>query len=369
LVKVNIEKTRKICKIYFILSLKLYPPRTGGLRYNYEISREFEERGFNVKVIDEDVFPEYFLSFLWWESPFIIWHLMSTPNRAIIIQDSAPHKTFILYNIFLRAFSNIKLITVFHHAIYTLKSNLFLKILAKTIESLMMKISHRIITNSEYSKKQLIEMGVPAEKIRIVNPAVDLPVRTFTERKKLNDPPVLFFLGYISKRKGLIYLIEALNMMKERDFRVVIAGSKEMEPPHFLECQNLISEFQLEDRIEFPGMIPREEVDYYFETSDIFILPSLHEGYGMVLKEAASFGIPIITTDVGAIPEVVKDGESALLIPPRDSSALRDAIIRILEDDELRKRIAKGAFESVDFSYNWKRMRETAFNICIEILR
>jgi glycosyltransferase involved in cell wall biosynthesis len=211
-----------------------------------------------------------------------------------------------------------------------------------------------------------MKMGVRESNIHVIHPAIALPSKKFNERKKLNQPPVLFFLGYISYRKGLIFLIEALNMIKEKDWRLIVAGDTSQDPEYVERCNVLINKYGLVEKIEFTGMITREKINEYFSNSDIFIFPTLYEGYGMVIKEAASFGIPIITTNVSAIPYLVKNKESALLVPPEKPDAIKNAIIKLLEDEKLRKKISVGAYKTVNFSYNWKKAGERFLSIILD---
>jgi len=366
--KNTIKKLREKYNVIFISGFRLDSPKTGGLRYNYEVMKCFLNKGFRVWSFHDENLPSLFLQGLW-DSPFIIWHLMNSPNRYLIVQDSAPHKSYLLFNLYLRAFSNVKIVTILHHAVYHQKKSKIHQLIDKVIETLLLKLSHFIIVNSNYTKGEALELGIDERDIAVIYPAVDLPVRKFTRSEKLNDPPLLFMLGYVTRRKGLIYLIEALNLMKEKEFHLIVAGDTGMEPEYLNKCMSKIREYKLTDRIEFLGYKSREKINEIFRETDIFILPTLHEGFGMVIKEAGSFGIPIITTGVGAIPELVENEKSAILIPPKAPESLKDAIIRLLDDEELRVDIAKGAFNSVDFTYKWDVMRELAFDKIVEVIK
>lgn len=358
------KRKKDVYNLHFISRLRLYPPKTGGLKYNYEIYKHILDSGFNITLYSWENIPEFIIYRL--SDPlFYLEHLLFTPNPTILIQDSAPGNSYILHTVIFRLLTNIKIVTIFHHSMRFEKRPTFFKILGWFIEPLFLKLSHIVITNSEYTKNQAVEMGVDKNKIFVIHPAINLPLKKFNERKKLNQPPVLFFLGYVSHRKGLIFLLEALNMIRDRDWRLIVAGDTSQDPEYVERCYDFIKKYGLEEKIEFTGMIAREKINEHFSNSDIFIFPTLYEGYGMVIKEAASSGIPIISTNISNIPYIVKDQVSALLVPPEDPEALKDAIIKLLEDKKLRKKISIGAYKTVDFSYNWKKAGEKFLSIIL----
>lgn len=343
-------------KNIIFLNTHFFPPRTGGERYDWEIAQFLEKKGFNIDYITEDI-PPFFIRPGTTTSLYLIWHLAITPNLTAIIQDASPHIRYLLANLFLKLFTNIKQITIMHHPNFPFRKYKVFRMFEKFTQRLQLILSDRIITNSKYTKKQMTDMGVNANKISIVSPAVDYPNRVFQE-KELSSPPKLFYLGFLTPRKGLIYLLKALSELKDYDWQLFVGGDEKLNSEYVRDCKEITKNSSIEDRVEFLGHIDRPQINELFRKADIFILPSSHESYGMVIKEAASFGVPIITTRVGAIPEIVEHEESALLIPPEDPIAIKDAIVRLLEDEHLRKKIARGAFDSVDFNYDWNTAGE-----------
>lgn len=153
--------------------------------------------------------------------------------------------------------------------------------------------------------------------------------------------PTILYVGRLDPAKGLADLIEAVWRLIEsgRDLRLQIQGDGPAEGPLRDACARkplagrarVITATDLDraPRVEPRGGGPV-----------IFVLPSRHEGFGVVLLEAMRLGLPIVATNVGGIPEVVEDGRQGILIPPRDPAALARAIERCLDDDELRARLA-----------------------------
>jgi glycosyltransferase involved in cell wall biosynthesis len=158
----------------------------------------------------------------------------------------------------------------------------------------------------------------------------------------------LLFVGSLIRRKGIIYLINAINRMKdwERDLKVhlniVGIGDQEDELIQYTETM------RVPDLVSFLGYVPNgPELYKIYRESDIFILPTLGEGFPRVLYEAMGQSIPIVTTNVSGIPGLMKDRENALLIPPKSPRALVEAIRTIIKDTELRQRLIKNGQETV----------------------
>jgi glycosyltransferase involved in cell wall biosynthesis len=352
---------KKVC----MLLPNVFPAKTGGERYDKEMMLYLERMGYSVHYITQYT-PPFFIRYGLTTSPYLIYHLGISPNSTIIVEDSAPHKRYLLANLFLKCFTNIKIVVIMHHPNFPFRKYKIFRFLDGVLQKMQLYLADHIVTNSEYTKKQILDMGISGDKITIISPAVDYTNKEFKE-KDLNDPANILYLGYLTPRKGLIYLLRALSELKDYDWELFIGGDEKSHPDYVSNCKKFAKSSGIEDRVNFLGHIDRPQINELFRNADIFILPSSHESYGMVIKEASSFGVPIITTDVGAIPEIVKHEESALLIPPKDHTAISKAIIHLLEDDKLRKKIAKGGFNSVDFSYNWDVAGEKFYNLLLRL--
>ena len=113
-------------------------------------------------------------------------------------------------------------------------------------------------------------------------------------------------------------------------------------------------------------MVPNETVPEYMVASDVFVLPSLSEGFPTVILEAMASGIPIVATKVRGVPEIIKDGENGFLVEPRNSEEIAEKVLLLLNKDELRKRISEKNIEEVK-RYHWEsiaiRLEEVYFRV------
>jgi len=175
-----------------------------------------------------------------------------------------------------------------------------------------------------------------------------------TRKQKIN----LLHVGRLSPERGISYLIEGVILFKERydgDVALTIVGSGAEESV----LKKKVRENGLDGNINFTGYIPYgKDIVGVYQNSDIFILPSLSEGVPKTMLESMANGVPVIATSVGGIPEIIKDGVNGLLIPPADPSAIANAIYRLINNCELRIRIAKNGLETMkEYSLESQRDR------------
>jgi glycosyltransferase involved in cell wall biosynthesis len=135
-----------------------------------------------------------------------------------------------------------------------------------------------------------------------------------------------------------------------------------------LELKQLTRKLNLEKHIKFAGYVDgwSNEITDYYNSADIFVFPSLKEGFGMVLVEAMACGLPVISTNTSAIPEVV--GDAGILVEPRNPRVLADAIIRLIEDIGLRKRLGKKGRRRVVEEFTWDIVTDKILGIYEEVI-
>ena len=126
-------------------------------------------------------------------------------------------------------------------------------------------------------------------------------------------------------------------------------------------------------KVVFHGFIKdKAKLARLFRRADIFVLPSVNEGFPIVLMEAMSFGLPIVATTVAGIPELVKDGETGILVPPRDPQALADAIARSIESPDLREQYSRNAqrhVKEMEQMYSWDQVAGRVYAVLKESLK
>ncbi len=210
----------------------------------------------------------------------------------------------------------------------------------------------RIIAISDYIKGQLVAAGVPGEKIVVRYLGIDncrfqpdASARETWGRKLFipTDELILSTVSYLRPIKNPQIIVEACGVLAQRGLRahLIVAGDGEMLD----ELKQLSQQLGIADRVHWLGLVP--DPASLLQASDLFLLATVGEAFGLALAEAMACGVPIVGSRAGAIPEVIADGETGLLVNPMDPVALADGIEKLGRDQALRKRMAQQAVERV----------------------
>lgn len=216
-----------------------------------------------------------------------------------------------------------------------------------------------VIVVSEFNRRFIGNL-LPGEdyndKIHTVHYGLSVEDFSPPASKTANDVPVILLVSQLAERKGTRYLIKACQILVERGltFRCVIAG----DGPERLLIEQLVEENGLKDRVELVGAVFQEHLKEYLERADLFVLPCVTasngdmDGIPNVLMEAMAMELPVISTYVSGIPELIINEECGLLVREKDPVALADALQRLLEDQELRLRLGKNGRQQVGREFN-----------------
>jgi glycosyltransferase involved in cell wall biosynthesis len=200
-----------------------------------------------------------------------------------------------------------------------------------------------VVTSPATARALQADYGVAAERLHVVLPGTAAaPLAKGSGTKGTDEPLSLLCVATLTQRKGHLLLIEALAALQDRRWVLHCAGNTTRDPATTRAVQRAIAEHGLTPRVVLHGELDAAALHSRYLQADAFVLPSLHEGYGMALAEALSYGLPVISTTAGAIPETVP-ADAAALVPPGDGPALRDALARLCDDPAWRAQRAAGA--------------------------
>jgi glycosyltransferase involved in cell wall biosynthesis len=193
---------------------------------------------------------------------------------------------------------------------------------------------------SESSQQDMVRRGIPAERIRVVLCGVDHV--SYRPAPAAREPrPLVVFVGRVEWYKRLDVLLRALARVRQGgvDARLVIAGTGEA----LARIRALVAELGLAAHVEVPGFVDEAEKVRLLQRAHVVAQPSEKEGWGLTVIEANACGTPVVAAAVPGLQDSVRDGETGLLVPPRDEQALAAALVRVLGDPALRERLAAGA--------------------------
>ena len=207
--------------------------------------------------------------------------------------------------------------------------------------------SAKAMTISEFNRRFLVSRGADERNIAIIRCGVDNSRFGAKDMKVLSCVPVIGSLGRLVEKKGFDTLLQAAGIMARKgvEFRIEIAGNGPLEN----ELKELAEREGISERITFLGPMANDRVPEWLSRLDLFVLACRIDSNGdmdgipVALMEAMAAGVPVVSTSVSAIPELVIGGTTGLLAPPASPDAIADAAARLLEDEELRSRCIAGA--------------------------
>jgi glycosyltransferase involved in cell wall biosynthesis len=201
----------------------------------------------------------------------------------------------------------------------------------------------QIVVIGEYWRRYLVEtLGVPGEIVTVIHNAAPLPPEP---APRGNRKCRIVALGQLGARKGTPELIDALasSAMRELDWEAVIAGNGDVE-----ESRRRVVALGLQDRVQIPGWVDAATVAQLLASADVFTLPSHNEGLPVAILEAMSAVLPVVTTPVGAISELVIPGETGYLLTPGSATELAETLRRLVSDAALRVRLGRNGRKRVE---------------------
>jgi len=187
------------------------------------------------------------------------------------------------------------------------------------------------------------------------------------KRHNVNGKTIFLFVGRIEIEKGLKYLIHAVDKLrkKEKNFELLFVG-KGRDQNIF---QELVIALNLTNYIKFLGKKNIDEVIDYYYKSDVFISPSLHETFPMTVLEAWAAKLPVIITNIGGVSAICINKENALIIPPEDPKKISEAMIALIKDQKLRRKLGKNGRKLVEEKYGWDKITKEFEFIYEEIIK
>ncbi len=210
-----------------------------------------------------------------------------------------------------------------------------------------------VTCGSTYLREQLLTLGVvDAARVSVI----PMPVSPlFTSSSLVPRPsPLVLTVARLTAQKSIDTLIDALAILRDRGAaaRLEIIG----DGPERAALERQTRALNLQDRVEFLGALAQKELPLHYAECAVFVLPSIREGMGLVLAEALLCGAPVIAANSGGVTDIVKDGETGLLVPERDARALADAVEQVLNDRALAARLASNGAAWVRERYTRERV-------------
>ncbi|HTM11122.1 MAG TPA: glycosyltransferase [Verrucomicrobiae bacterium] len=263
------------------------------------------------------------------------------------------------------------------HVIASIRDTLEFPPLQSAVHKFVCRMAEYILVNADIIRRRLIAEGYNGEKIRVIKNGIDLSrFRPKDESGKLRQElglyptaPVVVVLARLSKIKGIEYFLEAAAAVAKRfeEARFLIVGDLKDDPAYKATLKRQAIRLGLGRRVIFTGF--RLDIPEILSEATISVLPC-HTGEGLSnsILESMGAGLPVVATTVGGNPELVEDGKTGILVPPRDSGALAGAISLLLADSAKARRFGAAGKERAAKEFSLERMARTMGNFYLQLM-
>jgi len=227
----------------------------------------------------------------------------------------------------------------------------------KIISKYVLENADAVIVLTKNMEREIKSFGFNLKNIYIIPNGIELEkfknLSKNTARKELNisqNEKVVLFVGTLKNIKGIKYLVEAINIVKQKGLKIklLLVGDGEQKS----ELEKMAEKLNIKEEVVFIGRIDNKEIAKYMAVANIFVLPSLSEGLPVVVLEAMASGLPIIATKVGGVPEILKDSENGFLVDAKNSEQIAEKILYLFSGDDVKKYISNNNLKEAK-KYSW----------------
>ena len=205
----------------------------------------------------------------------------------------------------------------------------------------------RVIVTSRFTARRLKSRKLYSNDVAVVEPGVDRAelapaAQAMAAGERSPGPMNLLCVASLTPRKGHGCLFEALAQLQQTDWSMVLVGSETRNPEHARQLRRQAQASRLTDRITWLGELDQAQLTSAYQQASLCVVPSLYEGYGMVITEALACGLPLVSTTGGALADTAPD-DCAIKVVPGDADALAEGLASFLDDAKLRARLCRAA--------------------------
>ncbi len=228
----------------------------------------------------------------------------------------------------------------------------------------------KVITISESSKNDIIKHYKVKEKdVVVIYPGIKevssmeynvLSKNELSKKYKIGSNYILF-VGTLQPRKNIVKLIEAFSKLELKDLELVVVGKKGWLFEEILEAPQ---KYGVEEKVKFVDFAPDEDLPSLYANAQLYVLPSLYEGFGLPVLEAMKYGCPVATSNVSSLPEA--GGDAAVYFDPESSDDIAKTIEKVLKDKKLRDTMIKKGYEQVK-KFSWEKAASETLSVLKEV--
>ena len=306
---------------------------SGGYGFNFRMVEYLKSHGVAVDVIHFTTVPSG-LPLKWFSaSRYICREIRKKKPDLVIVSKSYQYVPLLRL---MSTFAGTSVLYLMHHLEWMDLRNKFKSFMYRVYVRWLLSMARKIWTNSRNTMEAIEGIGIPSERIMMINPGFEKDPESLPDRSLRDGPVRLLCVGSISPRKAPHLLVEACSRLEPGSFEARFAGSTESDAEYSAGVLDLIKEENLSDSIRISGELSHDDLVIAYRKADILVHPASWEAFGMSILDGMWYGLPVIASNVAAIPELVRDGENGILTDPRSAGELADAVKSLIDNRDLR---------------------------------
>jgi glycosyltransferase involved in cell wall biosynthesis len=343
-------------KVLYIIATN-FSSNTGGLIWTSKLASYAQRKYRFTKVVDLSRQHRFLQKYRFLEILYYVLFFLKRRNYFVFI-DHRLHLRFSIPLLISCLIKKTSYATICHHVFFKIKTNIFRRIIEYASEKVFLKHARFTIVPSHNTAADLQNMKVRKKRIVVVNPAPTIDNGNIPLRSSKNR---LLMVGNIEPRKGLDSAFKALVLLKKYDFILDIVGGHGQYENYYKEISTFVADKGLSEKVVFHGRVRQENLRQLYRNANIFLFPSRHEGYGIVLKEAMNFALPIIATDLPTTKEIIKDKINGFLFRVNDIYTMADLIKKLIQNKSLQDKVGKTNFMASRYFKSWEDVIAKSF--------
>ncbi len=345
---------------------------SGGYLYDRKLVRQLQSQGDQVEIISipwRNYFQHLTDNFSRWLSR----KLVDLPVD-ILLQDELNHASSFKLNKQIKRETDYLVISIVHHLRCSELHPQWQNQIYRYVEKRYLQGVDGFIFNSHNTRKVVEDLIGGEKECVVAYPAGDrlqpvLDLSQIKSRAKKDEPLRLLFLGNVIPRKGLSILLDALTLIPPHRWHLSVAGSLEMDKSYANRIERKVRAEGLADKVKFLGPLDENELKKVMVNSQMMVIPSSYEGFGIAYLEGMGFGLPAIASTAGGAAEIITHGVDGFLIPPDNSTLLGEVLSQVIEDRELLAKMSQAALERFQCHPTWEDTTTRIRNFLVSMLQ
>lgn len=342
-----------------VLMLAARDTRSGGYDFNFRMIDHMEStEGVEVDTIHHSTVPPACSGSRLLGSLHVLRRVRRFSPDVLIISKSYPYALLLrLFRLSLKA----PVIHLVHHPDWLDPRRPVARRIFRWLAKWVMGMADAVWCNSRSTLDQVAALGVRPAASTVIHPgfrrAPEHLARRKTDLSGPSGPLRLLAVGNIVARKAQDVLVEACSILRERGrlFSLVLAGDSTVEADYAGRVRKMIEELFLSDSVILAGHLQEEELEKAYSAADLLVHPARWEAFGIAVAEGMSYGLPVVGSRIGGIPELVSDGHNGLLVPPGDELALANAIDSFISNRALLREMGSNSGMKANLLNDWEQ--------------